>query len=322
MNMSGGIMTCALVEKDQKIAPRIKMDKLLGVWKDLTGGASTKVCEASLQDEHAHSNKHKCVTYMMRESKNLEPDADVGSLLDYYFMTNSIECNVKTMSILAATLAFGGVCPTTKKRIFEAETVKNCLCMMYSSGMDNYSGEFAFSCGLPAKGGMNGAVLVVVPNVMGACYYAPQVKELRGSFIPTRGIDLCNRLVQKFNFHFYDKISRGSGKMNPQVYDMSDENFYTIQLLNAASEGDLMAVKNLHSIGVDLDRGDYDLRTACHLAASKGQLDVLQYLALAGANPEPVDRWGNRPIDDAKRNGHQEAAAKLATYGEAFLSTS
>ena len=93
------------------------------------------------------------------------------------------------------------------------------------------------------------------------------------------------------------------------------------QLLNAASEGDLMAVKNLHSIGVDLDRGDYDLRTACHLAASKGQLDVLQYLALAGANPEPVDRWGNRPIDDAKRNNHQEAAAKLATYGEAFLST-
>merc|ERR1719183_2613177 len=128
----------------------------------------------------------------MRESKNLEPDADVTALLDYYFMTNSIECNVKSMSILAATLAFGGVCPTTKKRIFKAETVKNCLCMMYSAGMDSQSGEFAFTCGLPAKSGMNGGMLIIVPNVMGACYYAPQINWRKQ---PTRGVDLCERLI-------------------------------------------------------------------------------------------------------------------------------
>jgi glutaminase len=310
MTMSGGIMTCALI--DPQMAPRIKMNKLLAVWNDLQGGTKTKVCESTLQHEQAHANKHKCVTYMMRETGVLTQDLDVSQLLDYYFMTNSIECNVKSLSILAATLAFGGICPTTKKRVFSPQTVKNCLCMMYSAGMDSQSGEFAFKCGLPSKGGKSGATLIVVPNVMGACYYAPQINRLGQ---PTRGIQFCSDLVSKFNFHFYDKIIRGSSdKMNPLLYDMTDRRFYIIQLLNAASEGDIMAIKNLHSLGVGLGDGDYDMRTAAHLAASKGEAEVLQHLAMLGVNMEPVDRWGNRPIDDARRNGHTAVVEKLSAW--------
>jgi glutaminase len=310
MTMSGGVMTCSLI--DSALAPRIKMNKLLQVWSDCSGGNPTKVCESTLQHELDHSNKHKCVTYMMRETGVLTKDLDVSKLLDYYFMTNSIECNVKSLSILAATLAFGGICPTTQKRIFQPETVKNCLCMMYSAGMDSQSGEFAFKCGLPAKGGRSGAILIVIPNVMGACYYAPQINRLGQ---PSRGGQFCVELVSRFNFHFYDKIIRGSSeKMNPLLYDMTDKRFYIIQLLNAASEGDIMAIKNLHSLGVKLDDGDYDMRTAAHLAASKGESEVLQHLAMLGANMEPIDRWGNRPMDDAKRNGHTEVAAKLAGW--------
>jgi glutaminase len=267
LTMSGAIMTSALIHP--QLTPRIKMNKFLRVWADLQGGETTKVCEQTLQHEHETSNKHHCVSYMMKESGVLDEATSVDNLLDYYFMTNSIECNVKSLSILAATLALGGICPTTKKRIFQPETVKNCLCMMYSAGMDCQSGQFAFFCGLPAKGTESGAMLMVIPNVMGACFFSPEVNRLCQ---PTRGIDFCERLVRRFNFHSYDKNEKL--KLNPVLYDMTEKRFYVIQLLNAAAEGDLMTIKSLHSWGVNLDDTDYDLRTAAHVAASKGEIEV------------------------------------------------
>jgi glutaminase len=54
---------------------------------------------------------------------------------------------------------------------------------------------------------------------------------------------------------------------------------------------------------------DYDDRTALHLAAAEGQLEVVRYLLAAGADPRPVDRWGGTPLSDAESNGHTEIAA-------------
>lgn len=54
----------------------------------------------------------------------------------------------------------GGICPITGDKVLEPETVCNCLSLMYSCGMYDYSGEFAFIIGLPAKSGVSGAVLI------------------------------------------------------------------------------------------------------------------------------------------------------------------
>ena len=54
-----------------------------------------------------------------------------------------------------------------------------------------------------------------------------------------------------------------------------------------------------------IDAGDYDLRTALHLAASEGNLDAVAFLVdEAGADPSPIDRWGGTPLDDARRTAH------------------
>ena len=78
----------------------------------------------------------------------------------------------------------------------------------------------------------------------------------------------------------------------------------TSQLTNfitAASEGDKEEVQAFLDFGsIELDQGDYDERTAMHLAASEGRLEIVEMLCEAGANANVVDRWGRRPLDDAK----------------------
>ena len=63
---------------------------------------------------------------------------------------------------------------------------------------------------------------------------------------------------------------------------------------------------------IDLDLGDYDGRTALHLACSEGQDKVVEYLLKSGVtNINPTDRWGNTPLDDAIRGKFEEIAQKL-----------
>ena len=62
--------------------------------------------------------------------------------------------------------------------------------------------------------------------------------------------------------------------------------------------------------------GDYDKRTAMHLAASEGLLEMVKYLIdEAGADPSPVDRWGGTPLDDAVRHNHFRVQDYLMSNG-------
>eukprot|EP00966_Prymnesium_polylepis_P207020 4795638-Prymnesium_polylepis.3 len=69
-------------------------------------------------------------------------------------------------------------------------------------------------------------------------------------------------------------------------------------------------------MGFDLGIGDYDKRTAIHLAASEGRLEVVKFLIEeAGANHSPADRWGGTPLDDATRHAHTQVIDYLKSKG-------
>lgn len=99
--------------------------------------------------------------------------------------------------------------------------------------------------------------------------------------------------------------------------------------INASSQGKVEEVQALLKFGnIDLDQGDYDRRTALHLAAGEGQLTIVKLLCEAGANTNVKDRWGNRPIDDAKSAKQNSSAilrvlkqhgAKFALKGADFF---
>ena len=102
-------------------------------------------------------------------------------IICFFIQTCSLEMCAESESIVAATLANGGVCPTTGQRILKPESVRNVLSLMLSCGLYNYSGDFAFKVGLPAKSGVSGALVMVIPNVMGICLWSPPLDEMGNS---------------------------------------------------------------------------------------------------------------------------------------------
>jgi len=116
------------------------------------------------------------------------------------------------MASIAGSLANGGVCPLTDERVFGAQTVKNCLSMMYSCGMYDYSGEFAFTVGLPARSSVSGIVIAVVPNVAGIAVWSPRLDACGNS---VRGVEFLKRVVDRFCFQNYDSMVE-STKVDPR----------------------------------------------------------------------------------------------------------
>ncbi|XP_007541652.1 glutaminase kidney isoform, mitochondrial [Poecilia formosa] len=70
---------------------------------------------------------------------------------------------------------------------------------------------------------------------------------------------------------------------------------------------------------MDMEQRDYDSRTALHVAAAEGHLEVVRFLLDAcKVNPVPKDRWGNTPLDEAVQFGHHDVVAALQQYQENY----
>lgn len=106
-----------------------------------------------------------------------------------------------------------GVCPISDELCIAPKPCRDVLSLMYSCGMYNYSGQFAFTVGLPAKSGVAGGLILVVPRVMGICLFSPRLDPYWNT---VRGVEFARRLVRDFALHNYDAVSF-EPKLDPTV---------------------------------------------------------------------------------------------------------
>lgn len=198
---AGAIATCSLIRRGATVADRF--DHVMEQWQRLAGGQKAGFSNAVYLSEKEKGDRNYALGYFMKEKRVFPDGTDLLQTLEFYFQCCSIEATCERMSIIAATLANGGVCPLTGERVLRFETVRACLSLMYSCGLYDFSGEFAFTIGLPAKSGVSGALMVVVPNTLGLCIWSPKLDSLGNS---VRGIAFCKELVRRFNFHNYDDL--------------------------------------------------------------------------------------------------------------------
>ncbi|MCA9311046.1 MAG: glutaminase A, partial [Phycisphaerales bacterium] len=305
---SGSIMCTSLIRPTQHISDRF--EHILDLWQEMAGGLRPGFDNATYLSERRTADRNNALTYYMKEHSAFPDNSDAFDALDLYLQSCSLEVNTRLVSSVAATLASGGICPLSGQRVLQPQTVQKCLSLMYNCGMYDYSGRWAFSVGLPAKSGVSGGVMVVVPNVLGLCIWSPRL-EPHGNSV--RGIEFCRRLVDRFNFHIYDSIGDGaSEKLDPRRRAHALDRNLLVDLCWAASEGDCEGIQRLVVRGADVRGADYDGRTPLHLAAADGRLDSVELLLRLGADPTVRDRWNNTPVEDAQRAGH-DVVARLLT---------
>lgn len=293
---AGAIMTSSLIRRQMSTADRLEF--LTDLITTLSGGRSCHFNTAVWHSERETADRNFALAHHMRERGAFPEGTQIQSTLDYYFSACSIEVTATSVATIASTLANGGACPATGVRIFGEETVKNCLSMMNSCGMYDYSGEFAFTVGIPAKSSVSGVVLAVIPNVMGVAVWSPRLDACGNS---VRGVAFLRKLVDTFSFHNYDSLI-SSSKLDPRRPLASVETSMAYRAIQAGSVGDVAELKRLLAFGHDLDQADYDGRTPLHLACAENRLEAVKFLLDHGASPNPKDRWGNTPLDDAQKN--------------------
>ena len=310
LNGSGAIMAASLIRQDLSLEDRF--EHTLKKWTSLSGGINPGFSKSAFESSKHVADKDLSSAYFMRLNKLFPKSSNVEEYLDFLFRCLSIETTTEAQAVIAATLANAGVCPTNGEAVLKLQTTKNALSQMYSCGMEDYSSEFAFSMGLPAKSGLSGVVMIVVPNVMGITIYSPRVDNNGNS---VKGLDLCGKLIQRFNFHNYDSLTKKADKIDPRLLKNETKMTGVMAVCTAASQGDLYEIQRLESSGIPLDEGDYDARTGIHLASSEGHEDVVRYFIEKRVDVNPKDRWGGTPLSDATRGNHTKVIELLEKNG-------
>ena len=178
----------------------------------------------------------------MKENKCFpEETKNLSEALDFYFQLCSLEVTCETAAVMAATLANGGVCPLTEERCIGSRPCRDVLSLMNSCGMYDYSGQFSFHVGLPAKSGVSGLLIVVIPNLVGIALWSPPLDKMGNS---CRGVAFCKELINRFNFHNYDSLAHNeSEKFDPRKRMSDRDKDVIVSLLFAAKAGDLNTIR-------------------------------------------------------------------------------
>lgn len=149
--------------------------------------------------ERTTGHRNRAMAHLMLNFGMIDPKIDEA--LDLYFQQCSVMVNCHDLALMAATLANKGINPITKEQAVKTCYIKDILSVMYTCGMYNFAGEWVYKVGLPAKSGVSGGIIVVVPNQGGIGVFSPL---LDGNGNSVRGIKVCEELSQELKLHLFE----------------------------------------------------------------------------------------------------------------------
>jgi len=171
---------------------------MLALFGDLAG-RPLGIDEAVFRSEEATGHRNRAIAYMMLNTGMIKRDPN--DVLDLYFRQCSVNVTTRDLAIMAATLANDGTNPITGKKVFQAEYVRDVLSVMNSCGMYDYAGEWAYEVGMPAKSGVSGCIIAVIPGQIGIGVFAPPIDSHGNSL---RGIRVCQEISKEFELHAFN----------------------------------------------------------------------------------------------------------------------
>lgn len=144
------------------------------------------------------SDRNRAISYLMRGAGSLT--VDVEDALGGYIEQCSALINVTDLSVMAATLAAGGRNPLTDEQVVPPDLIAHVLTIMSTCGMYDGAGEWMYRVGLPAKSGVSGAIMAVLPNELGLATWSPPLDSHGNS---VRGVTAMEFLSDDLDLHVF-----------------------------------------------------------------------------------------------------------------------
>ncbi len=176
------------------------LDRIVDCYSGYAGRALT-IDAAVFESERATGHRNRAIGHLLRASGVIDDDPE--SALDRYFAQCSVTVDCRDLATIAATLANSGVNPLTGVRVASERTVRAVLSVMSTCGMYDSAGDWLYTVGVPAKSGVSGGVLAVVPGQLGIGVFSPPV-DARGNSV--RGVAVCRDMSRDMELHLVGPI--------------------------------------------------------------------------------------------------------------------
>ncbi len=178
-------------------------------WAEKMYGAPIRIDADVRESERGSAERNRSIAHFLKYGGVI--GGDVEETLDVYFALCSLSAGVSEAAHLVGILANGGVRPGTGERVLSKATVAIAVSLMATCGMYNESGNYLVATGMPAKSGVSGVIVAVVPGIAGVAVASPRLNEKGGS---VRGHLLLRDMSRQLGWHFALAADRAALPIN------------------------------------------------------------------------------------------------------------
>jgi glutaminase len=175
-----------------------KVERILVRLRAFTGVPGLEVDAELLDDQLASADRNLAISYLMRSLGMIT--GSIEDNLAVYLSMCSVRVNTCELSALGATLANGGVNPLTGERAMDARHVRDVVSVMMTCGMYDAVGEWTTDVGIPAKSGVSGGIVAVMPGRLGLATFSPGL-DAHGNSV--RGQAVFRELSARYGLHMF-----------------------------------------------------------------------------------------------------------------------
>lgn len=175
-----------------------KFNRLLELTRMLASNPDIELDQAVYISEKRTGNKNRALAYLLKTYGMIEDD--VEDVLDCYFKACSIKVSCEDLARIGLVLANHGTSPLTGETLFPAKYANYVNAILITCGMYDGSGEFAVKVGVPAKSGVGGGIMAIVPDRMGIGIFSPSL-DSKGNSVA--GIKALEQLSNELNLSIF-----------------------------------------------------------------------------------------------------------------------
>ena len=163
------------------------LEKILNFIRDISDNLQIDFDAEVAKSEMEHGYRNLALANLMKSFNNFENCVDDVVLT--YFKQCAVTMSTNELSRAMLFLAFGGKDPISNKEFITASQAKRVNAVMLTCGHYDASGEFAYHVGLPAKSGVGGGIVAVIPNIMSISVFAPALNKYGNSHAGTLALE-------------------------------------------------------------------------------------------------------------------------------------